>query len=84
MRGPHMPLHIRDEVTIQLVRKLAERKGVGLTEAVRLAVEGELRREEHAVPLRERIRPIQERILNLPPTGFAADEAFFDELSGNR
>lgn len=78
-----MPLHIRDEFTTRLVRRLAERKGVGLTEAVKLAVQGELRREEQAVPLRERIRPIQESLLKHPLTGFAADKAFFDELSGD-
>jgi antitoxin VapB len=77
-----MPLHIRDEVTTKLVRKLAERKGVGLTEAVRLAVEGELRHEELSVPLRERIRPIRDRISRHPSTGSVADKRFFDELGG--
>jgi antitoxin VapB len=77
-----MPLHIRDEATTKLVRKLAARRGVGLTEAVRLAVEGELRREELSVPLRERIRPIQNRLAKHPLTGLAADKRFFDELSG--
>ena len=35
-----------------------------------------------AVPLRERIRPIQDRILARPATGLEADKAFFDDLSG--
>jgi antitoxin VapB len=35
-----------------------------------------------ASPLRERLRPLQERVLARPATGFAADKAFFDELSG--
>ncbi|MGK9233677.1 type II toxin-antitoxin system VapB family antitoxin [Inquilinus limosus] len=78
-----MPLSIRDELTDRLVRKLAKRKGLGLTEAVRLAVENELRREEEAVPLRERLRPLQDRIAARPATGLEADKAFYDELSGD-
>ncbi|MGO4124630.1 type II toxin-antitoxin system VapB family antitoxin [Inquilinus sp. YAF38] len=76
-----MPLSIRDELTDRLVRKLAKRKGLGLTEAVRLAVENELRREDEAVPLRERLRPLQHRIAARPATGLEADKAFYDELS---
>jgi len=34
-------------------------------------------------PLRERVRPIQQRILAFPVTELAADEPFFDELSGD-
>jgi antitoxin VapB len=78
-----MPLSIRDELTDRLVRKLAKRKGLGLTEAVRMAVENELRREDEAVPLRERLRPLQDRIAARPATGLEADKAFYDELSGD-
>ncbi|NNM70923.1 type II toxin-antitoxin system VapB family antitoxin [Enterovirga aerilata] len=73
-----MALHIRDAETDQLVRRLAEIKKLGLTEAVKLAVENELKR----VPLSERIRPIQDRIAAMRDTGLKADKAFFDELSG--
>jgi antitoxin VapB len=78
-----MPLSIRDELTDRLVRKLARRKGLGLTEAVRLAVENELRREEEDVPLRQRLRPLQHRIAARPATGLEADKAFYDDLSGD-
>jgi antitoxin VapB len=74
-----MALHIRDDETDRLVRRLAEHKGVGLTEAVRLAVENELRR----IPLRERLRPMQQRLAKVPGTGLRADKAFFDDLSGD-
>ena len=73
-----MALHIRDTETDRLVRSLAEIKKLGLTEAVKLAVENELKR----IPLRERIRPIQDRIAAMGDTGLKADKAFFDELSG--
>ena len=52
------------------------------TEAVRTALENELHRLDEAVPLRERLRPLQERVLRRPSTGLEADKAFYDELSG--
>ena len=41
-----MALHLRDVETDRLVRLLVERKGVPLTEDVKLAVRNELGREE--------------------------------------
>ena len=73
-----MALHIRDEKADRLVRQLATMKGIGLTEAVILAVENEVKR----APLAERIKPYQERIARAGKTGLKADKAFFDELSG--
>ncbi len=76
-----MPFHIRDPETDALVRELARRRHVGLTDAVKLAVSSELERD--AVPLRERIRPLQAEVAAWPRTGLKADKAFFDELSGD-
>jgi antitoxin VapB len=73
-----MALHIRDEETDRLVRRLAAHKGLGLTEAIRIAVQNELGR----IPLSERLKPLQERIVRSPETGLAADKAFFDGLDG--
>jgi antitoxin VapB len=53
------------------------------TDAVRIALENELHRLDEAVPLRDRLRPLQERVLNRLATGLEADKAFYDELSGN-
>jgi len=78
-----MPLNIRSEEVNQLAEKLAARKRINKTEAVRLALENELRRLDEAVPLRERLRPLQRRVLARPTTGLAADKAFYDELSGD-
>lgn len=72
-----MALHIRDPETDRLVRNLAEMKKLGLTETIKLAVENELKR----LPLRERIRPIQDRIAAYPKTGLTADKEFFDSLN---
>lgn len=78
-----MAFHVRDPETDKLVRKLAQMKGVGLTEAIREAVEEALRREREAVPLWQRIQQIAAPIARYDETGIVTDKAFFDELSGN-
>lgn len=77
-----MPLNIRNEDVNQLAEKLAKVKQTTKTEAVRLALEAELRRASEAVPLRERLRPLQKRVMSRPATGLEADKAFYDDLSG--
>ena len=78
-----MPLNIRNEVVNQLAERLAARTRMSKTDAVRIALENELRRLDDAVPLRDRVRPLQERVLSRPATGLDADKTFYDELSGN-
>jgi antitoxin VapB len=46
-----------------------------------IALENELRRLEEAVPLKERLPPIQDRIQGRPLTGLKADKAFYDALN---
>jgi antitoxin VapB len=50
---------------------------------VRLALENELHRLDEAIPLRERIKTLQARVMARPETGQDADKAFYDELSGD-
>jgi antitoxin VapB len=78
-----MPLNIRSEAVNQLAERLAARKHTNKTEAVRTALENELHRLDKAIPLRERLRALQERVLRRPATGLHADKAFYDELSGD-
>ena len=78
-----MPLNIRSEDVNRLAEELAARKRISKTDAVRLALQGELRRVDEAIPLRERVRPLQDRVLSRPATGLEADKAFYDDLSGN-
>jgi antitoxin VapB len=78
-----MPLNIRSEVVNQLAERLAVRNHTSKTEAVRTALENELRRLDQVMPLRDRLRPLQDRVLSRPATGLEADKAFYDELSGN-
>ncbi len=77
-----MAIHVRDPETDALVRELARKRGVSLTEAVRQAVGAELGREVDATKLRARIQEIQAKVLSRPPTGLEADKAFYDWLSG--
>ena len=72
-----MALQIDDAETESLVHQLAESKRVGPAEAVKLAVRNELRR----LNLRERIKPVLDRMAAMPDSGLKADKAFFDELS---
>ncbi len=79
-----MAFHVRDPETDALVREYARVRRVGLTEAVRLAVDEALQRRREEVQSRlERTRAITERIARAPRTGEKADKAFFDELSGD-
>ena len=77
-----MPLNIRSEEVNRLAEALAARRHTSKTAAVKLALENELRRIDAALPLHERLRPIQDRVLARPATGLAADKAFYDALSG--
>jgi antitoxin VapB len=78
-----MAFHVRDKETDALVRRLAARDGIGLTEAVKRAVRNELEREEKKVPLIEKLKPLLDRIDSYPETGLKTDKAFFDEMSGD-
>jgi antitoxin VapB len=79
-----MALNIRNEEVNRLAERLAALKRLNKTDAVKFALENELRRLEEAVPLRERLRPIQQRVQKRPATGLEADKAFYDELNDER
>ncbi len=78
-----MPIHVRDVATDRLVRRLAAKSGMGLTEAIRTAVERELQRLETATPLHERVAAIRRRIASRLMSAEQTDKEFFDELSGD-
>ena len=77
-----LPLNIRNEEVNKLAERLAARTRRNKTEAVKQALENELRRLDEATPLWERLRPLREKIAAYPDTGLAADKAFFDDLCG--
>ena len=79
-----MAFHIRDEATDRAVRRLAKLTGKSLTQTIREAVEHEYERASAAIPLIERLKPIQEEFKRLSkPGGLPADKAFYDDLSGD-
>jgi antitoxin VapB len=80
-------INLRNPRTDELIRKLAETRGIGLTEAVHEAVEEALKRDGLADPnpgetLLERLRPLHEKMRKYKRTGEVADKKFFDELWG--
>lgn len=79
-----MAFHIRDPETDALVRELAEKAHVGITEAVKLAAaEALATREKVREEKLAKMRAISDEIASWPRTGLKADKAFFDELSGD-
>jgi antitoxin VapB len=77
-----MPIPIKDETTTQRVNELARQSGLTKQDTVLLEVKAELDRAATAVPLRERLVRLWAEHPLPPPTGNAADKAFFDELAG--
>ena len=76
-----MPFHIRDPETDALVRELARRRGVGLTEAVREAVKRELSKDDE-MPLVDSIAKLRREVMANADPDFQPDKAFYDWLSG--
>ena len=77
-----MAFHVRDHETDSLVRELARKRGIGLTDAVKLAVGAELSRDDTKEDFLAKVHAIQDEIARLPKSGLKADKAFFDWLSG--
>lgn len=65
-----------------MVRQLARKRGIGLTEAVKQAVGAELERVAAEPSVLEKIQTLQAEIAKRPRSGLKADKAFFDDLSG--
>ncbi|MBO9708723.1 MAG: type II toxin-antitoxin system VapB family antitoxin [Caulobacter sp.] len=79
-----MAFHIRDPETDALVRELAEKAHVGITEAVKLAAAEALATREKARSEKlARMDAVLAEFDALPRTGLKADKAFFDEISGD-
>jgi hypothetical protein len=73
-----MPLHIKDNAAREAVRHLARLRKLTLTEAVRVAYEEALEREQRALPIADRLADIHARVRAAAHTGRRADKAFFD------
>lgn len=83
-----MVLHVKDVETDDLVRRLADKRGIGITEAIKEAVREALHADRErefrikANSLEDQLKPLLDRLDKLPRTDLRADKAFFDELWG--
>jgi len=79
-----MILHVRDAETDELVRLLARKRGISITEAIREAVEQALAADEKLrVPLWDRMSDLRAKMESYPLTGEQVDKNFYDGLSGH-
>lgn len=87
-----MAFHVRDPKTDALVREVARRRRIGITEAIRDMAERTLADDsknrdarshaERVAELRERLRPLLEQVDAMPKTDVVLDKRFYDELWG--
>ena len=76
-------LYIKDETTNALAERLASRRGLTKTAAVKLALQRELDRDgRDQRSTREKMLELWERYPPPAELGPEADKAFFDDLSG--
>lgn len=76
-----MPFHVRDPETDALVRELADKTRLGITEAVKLAAaEALASRDQARAEKLAKMRAISAEVASWPRTGLKADKAFFDEM----
>lgn len=79
-----MPFHVRDPETDALVRQLAEKTKLGITEAVKLAATEALAAREKARSEKlARVDAILAEFDKMPRTGLKADKAFMDLINGD-
>ena len=74
-------LYVKDDEANDLAGRLAARRGISKTAAVKLALKRELDRDEVVVPLRERMAAWRKAHPLGEPTGLKADKAFYDSLN---
>jgi antitoxin VapB len=81
-----MAIHVQDKEADRMLREFAQRRGVGITEAIKLAVRGAEKSEQKSVEeLRRRIEPVlaQVRAARKDMNFSEEDEkAFMDDMWG--
>jgi antitoxin VapB len=75
-----MVIHVKDEETDALVRKLARQRGIGITAAIKEAVQEALVADTPTTSLWERTADLREQLSSYSKTGEVADKKFFDEM----
>lgn len=77
-----MVIHVKDEETDAMVRKLARQRGIGITAAIKVAVQEALVADAPKTSLWERTADLRDELNAYPKTGEVADKKFFDEMWG--
>jgi antitoxin VapB len=76
-----MAFHVKDAETDRLIREVARRKGLGLTDTIKQLAAREIEASDHALAeKRTRLSQLQDRVLAAAQTGLKADKAFYDSL----
>ncbi len=79
-----MTLQIRNPRAHELARELADRRGVSMTDAVVQALEKALKDERARLPLRERIKPIIDKLHEgAQPGGHVMSKEEIDAMWGH-
>ena len=81
-----MAIHVQDKEADRMLREFARRRGVGITEAIKLAVKGaEKSEQKSAEELRRRIEPILAQVRAARKGAVFSEEedkAFMDDMWG--
>lgn len=76
-----MVLHVKDDKTDWLVREFARRRGLGITEAIRTAIEEATEREvDDLGSLKRRLEPLVAEVRSRKHGGFKEAQAAVEEM----
>lgn len=80
-----MVIHVKDEKTDWLVRDFAKRRGLGITEAIRQAVQeaSEHERESSDVAW-QKVQPLLKEIRSLKVANYQDVDSFLNEMSDGK
>lgn len=79
-----MAIHVQDEETDWLVRELAKKRGLGITAAIKVAVQEALSQDQTAGDaLAQRLEPVLKLVRAHRNEGFSEDDKeFMDDMWG--
>ncbi len=80
-----MVIHVKDETTDWLVREFARRRGIGITEAIRTAIEEATVHERRSMEeVLQGIEPILAQVRARKAGGFEEAQNYIDDMWGGQ
>ena len=80
-----MVIHVKDAETDWLVRDFARRRGIGLTEAIKVAIrEANVSEAEGADALLLRLQPAIDKVKAMKVSSLEDDKEFMDDMWGEQ